>query len=227
MTYKEIVDQLNAKIPSEDVSERQGGPGFKLSYLEGWYVIDLLNQILGVGNWGYDSELTLVHSGETNGKYSSHYLAKVTFTYKLPDHHPYSFTDVGYGDGSDRNPGKSHELAAKEAITDGLKRCAKNLGMRLGLALYDKSKENVEYESSGQKKTQSKPPVEKKEASVVSRDALLKQVSQLATIADKKRRASIEDLKRKLKSTYGVERKEELSDEKLAQLAGELKELIK
>jgi recombination DNA repair RAD52 pathway protein len=59
------------------------------------------------------------------------------------------YGDVGYGDGSDKtNPGKAHELAAKEAVTDALKRCAKNLGMSMGLALYDKTQENVD-EGSG------------------------------------------------------------------------------
>jgi hypothetical protein len=56
----------------------------------------------------------------------------------------FSFSDYGYGDGTDKtNPGKAHELAIKEAVTDGLKRCAKNLGPVMGLALYDKDQTDV------------------------------------------------------------------------------------
>jgi recombination DNA repair RAD52 pathway protein len=51
--------------------------------------------------------------------------------------------DRGHGHGIDRYVGAAVESAEKEAATDALKRCAKSLGMRLGLALYDKAQEHV------------------------------------------------------------------------------------
>ncbi len=155
----EIRKKLDEKIPRDCVSTRVGGAGTRLSYLEGHYVISRLNEVLGQGGWHYETEeMRMVYQGQVNGKEVAHYIAKVTLhvpalkgegaaNYCYP-----SFSDYGYGDGSDKfNPGKAHELAVKEAVTDGLKRCAKNLGMSMGLALYSKEQENVDdgQEQSG------------------------------------------------------------------------------
>lgn len=142
----ELQTKLDENIPDSAVHTRAQG-GKDLSYLETWYVIDRLNQVLGQGNWAYSSEVTHVHtgkvtfqSGETN---SVHYIARVRLVVTV-DGQSTEFTDVGYGDGTDKNnPGKAHELAVKEAVSDGLKRCAKNLGRSMGLALYDKTQEFV------------------------------------------------------------------------------------
>jgi DNA repair and recombination protein RAD52 len=144
-----IRSELNAKIPRDAIAQREG-VGRKLSYLEGWYVINRLNEIFGQGNWAYETEeMRLVHTGEVEGRSGSshvaHYVAKVKLRVRLADGKGVEFSDFGYGDGSDKqNPGKAHELAGKEAVTDGIKRCAKNLGMSMGLALYDKTQENVD-----------------------------------------------------------------------------------
>lgn len=141
---------LDEPIPNEAVSTREawkGGP--KLSYLSGAYVINRLNQVLGQGNWGYAIEkldkvfegMQEQYSGEA---YSTSYIAQVTLSFRnevdADAYTPWqSFTEVGYGDGTDKkSPGKAHELATKEAVTDALKRAAKNLGMSMGLALYFK-----------------------------------------------------------------------------------------
>lgn len=133
-------EKLDTKIPRDVISKRDAGQGRTLDYLEGWYVIARLNDVFGQGRWSYTTdEMRLVHQGEVDGKFVAHYVSKVTvmaFGTK--------FSDYGYGDGTDkRNPGKAHELAVKEAVTDGIKRAAKNFGMSMGLALYDKSRENV------------------------------------------------------------------------------------
>lgn len=142
-TREQIIEELDSKIPREAVSLRESGFGKKLSYLEGHYVIDRLNKVIGQGCWGYTIQaLNLVHSTEE----TVHYIATINFYANIGDR-SCQFTDVGYGDGKDRNNlGKAHELATKEAVTDGIKRCAKNLGMSMGLALYDKEQTNVEDE---------------------------------------------------------------------------------
>lgn len=149
-SYQEAIIELDRKIPRDVISQRSGGQGRMLSYLEGHYVIDRLNKILGQGNWGYNSHVSLLHSGLVkdrfgNDVHSVHYSASVNFVFTVPGGITNHFTDYGYGDGTDKlNPGKAHELAIKESITDGLKRCAKNLGMSMGLALYSKEQENVD-----------------------------------------------------------------------------------
>lgn len=158
-TYEEVTAELNAPIPRDAISTREGGGKTKLSYLQGHYVIDRLNRVLGIGNWAYTSKRDKVFEGriskrDYNGKevetnYVA-YTAEVRLVVELPPLTPggmpvkTEFVDVGFGDGEDRfNPAKPHELASKEAVTDALKRAAKNLGMSMGLALYDKTQENV------------------------------------------------------------------------------------
>lgn len=148
-----IQDKLNENIPNSVIETREawrGGP--KLSYLSGAYVINRLNEVLGQGNWGYDIyELNNVFEGEieqSNGTaYTTSYIARVLLTVTVGELKT-TFTDVGYGDGTDKkSKGKAHELATKEAVTDGLKRCAKNLGISMGLGLYFKSGEFVDEDA--------------------------------------------------------------------------------
>jgi DNA recombination protein Rad52 len=247
-TIAEIRKQLDAKIPRSAVSLRDGGGPKKLSYLEGWYVIARLNEVLGQGNWSYEiASMQLVHSGEVNGKQSVHYIAQVMLKAHLgngQDARQVYFSDVGYGDGTDKyNIGKAHELAAKEAVTDAVKRCAKNLGMSLGLALYDKSQENVDDEekpetvqAGGSKDTKAAAmgPVRSNSAETVSPGATQSaigpypkgdrklgntKIGDLAVVFTKrtdasgKRLGTMGDLKTHLETNYKVTKKEELTDE--------------
>ncbi len=145
--------KLDENIPGEVVATREQA-GRSLSYLETWYVIDRLNQILGQGNWAYDTvKLEKVFEGEIeqySGKaFTTSYIATVSLS-GFVDGKPFRFTDVGYGDGTDKkSPGKAHELATKEAVSDAVKRCAKNLGSSTGLALYDKTQSRVTKVSQG------------------------------------------------------------------------------
>lgn len=147
----EFRKKLDEKIPRDVVKEREGGGNRTFSYLEGHYVIARMNEIFGQGNWAYVAEeAKCVHTGEVNGKFVAHYIARVRL--EVPALRHALFVDYGYGDGSDKsNPGKAHELAVKEAVTDGLKRAAKNLGMSMGLALYDKEQVNVEENTNEDK----------------------------------------------------------------------------
>lgn len=158
-TLEQLKQELDAKIPRDVIKTRDGGNGVQLDYLSSYYVIKRLNEVLGQGNWSYTiNALQLVHAGpfeKTNWRtkekeqhFSAHYLAKILLAVRLSDGTAVTFEDVGYGDGTDKAMlGKCHELASKEAVTDGIKRCAKNLGMSFGLALYDKEQENVSEET--------------------------------------------------------------------------------
>lgn len=149
-TLLEIETLLEEKIPRSAVAQREGGGGRSLSYLPGHYVISRINKIFGPFGWASDVKaLDLIHSGEIEkfGKktFTVHYKALIRLVVQGPDGVATEHTDVGYGDGSDKeNIGKAHELAMKEAITDGIKRCAKNLGGSMGLYLYDKDQTMVE-----------------------------------------------------------------------------------
>jgi DNA recombination protein Rad52 len=147
LNKSELQKVLDTNIPKEVVSSRSQA-GRDLSYLETWYVIDRMNQVFGQGNWSYSTiKLDKVFEGEveqTSGKvFATSYIATVG-VHALVDGRPTQFVDVGYGDGTDKkSPGKAHELATKEAVSDGVKRCIKNFGRSMGLALYDKTQEFV------------------------------------------------------------------------------------
>ena len=154
---EETRKKLDEAIPQEAIEQRSGGGAKMLSYLSGAYVINRLNQVIGQGRWGYEIEkLDKVFEGEIeqySGKaFTVSYIAQVRLYTSKEDSSPWgsgSFTEVGYGDGTDKkSPGKAHELATKEAVTDALKRAAKNLGISMGLGLYFKEGQYVGEEKA-------------------------------------------------------------------------------
>lgn len=143
--YKEILEDLDKKIPRDVVSERDGGGGRRLSYLEGHYVIDRLNKVFGPLNWNKEIvEVKEVVNKTSRGEFPA-YLVKLRLTVSVIYIDGSILTSVkeGYGYGADKSSQNAHELAIKEAVTDALKVAAKDLGMSMGLALYSKSQENV------------------------------------------------------------------------------------
>lgn len=145
MFTTEQIGQLEQKLSSDNVKVRQQG-NIQLSYVEGYYVIETLNRIIGYENWSYDvKELSQV-SEEINEKNNKVIGYKAIITLMIHDvNHTKSITrtDVGYGIGISKDYASAHESAGKEACTDGIKRVAKSLGSPYGLALYDKQQRNV------------------------------------------------------------------------------------
>lgn len=135
---------LNANLPTDKIREREGPGGRMLSYVEGWDAIAVLNEVVGAGSWGYLCDASIACPLEEKpGKYGPQwcitYVCRCTLT--ITGCEP--IADYGVGHGKEKDPGLAVESAIKEAATDALKRCAKSLGMRLGLALYDKKREHV------------------------------------------------------------------------------------
>lgn len=52
--------------------------------------------------------------------------------------------DVGFGTGIDKTLAQAHEGAAKEAVTDALKRAMRSFGNQFGNSLYDKSRKQTQ-----------------------------------------------------------------------------------
>lgn len=117
-----------------------------LSYLEGFDIIDTSNKIFGYGNWSYGVS-TLEHvSQETNEKQNIVIGYKAIVSLSIYDQHHtkhISREDVGFGTGIAKSLADAHEGAAKEAVTDALKRCFRTLGSQFGNSLYSgKSRSN-------------------------------------------------------------------------------------
>lgn len=138
--------ELNAPLPTSAIKERKGGGTKALSYVEGWWVIDRLNAILGAGSWSYDCDAHEVYRAclnhpEKGERWHVTYVTKCKLWY--PGELATPIGDHGVGHGVDRDLGLAIESALKESNTDAVKRCAKSLGRHLGLALYDKAREHV------------------------------------------------------------------------------------
>lgn len=130
--------------PRHVVAAKAGGFGPKGDYLEGWHVINELNRVFGFDGWSYRIELNrdAVEQGKDNkgnDQWQAAYTCICTLT--VGD---VIRQDVGFGSGFAKGIGDAIEGATKEAVTDALKRCARTFGNIFGLALYDKSRANVQ-----------------------------------------------------------------------------------
>lgn len=145
MFNKDVTAELNKPLDNKFVASRDQN-GFKLDYVEAWYVIDRFNQVFGHGNWERETPLmNLLDSSERGGSHSVHYSAKSRITvYHDADRTKTTRREGwGYGSGYGKNVGQAHEGAIKEAESDAMKRAMMTFGYQFGLALYDKKKENV------------------------------------------------------------------------------------
>ncbi len=141
--------ELSRKLdPAHIKPAKQFGP--KGDYIEGWHAMAEANRIFGYDGWHYAiPECTCVYQGARDiGKdkkpgFGVTYTAKVTVTVG-----GVTREDFGAGHGYDVDCGLAHESAIKEAVTDALKRALRSFGNPFGLALYDKSRENVGVEAS-------------------------------------------------------------------------------
>lgn len=141
-TYEQVLEECRAAFPRDQVEVRQGPGGMSLSYASQYYVIKRLGDIFGL-DWSHTiTSLDVVHAEDTDKGHVVSYRCIGELDVRVGDLRAYH-QDVGFGDGRDRSVGKAHESAAKEAVTDALKRCARKLGDSLGLALYDKSQANI------------------------------------------------------------------------------------
>ena len=133
-------EELQGKLDPKNISSRAGPGGKRLSYLEGWFVIQEANRIFGHDAWSRETlEIEHLHAPyERSEKWIVSYRARVRVT----------VNDVvregtGFGNGAAGNETDAHELAIKEAETDAMKRAFMTFGNPFGLALYDKTQENV------------------------------------------------------------------------------------
>ncbi|WVR04984.1 hypothetical protein IAU60_001996 [Kwoniella sp. DSM 27419] len=130
--------RLARKLGPEYVTQRPGpGGGPKLSYIEGWKVINLANEVFGFNGWSSSivSLKTDFIAEREGGRVSVNVTAIIRITLRDGCFHE----DVGCGQGENIK-GKSAALdkAQKEAVTDATKRALRTFGNVLGNCLYDK-----------------------------------------------------------------------------------------
>jgi DNA repair and recombination protein RAD52 len=139
---------LAAKLDPDCVKSREQA-GRRVSYVEGWHVIAEANRIFGFDGWTRETvrleetNRDLVSLKGSRGDYQQWrvgYLAVVTITAG-----GVTRQGTGFGSGMAKPEalGEAIESAAKEAETDAMKRALSTFGNPFGLALYDKTQENV------------------------------------------------------------------------------------
>lgn len=146
------VEILSAPLEKSKVSERVGPSGKKLQYLEGWQVIEHANHVFGFDGWDREtiemhemwtgSRTTYDRNGNETVKRCVAFRCKVKVTVHVGGR-AIVREGTGFGDGQGKDLGEAFELATKEAETDAMKRAFMTFGNGFGLALYDKSRENV------------------------------------------------------------------------------------
>jgi len=131
--------QLRRYLGPEYVSYRKGEGGRMLAYAEGHEVIGLMNEIFGWNGWTSKvvSFVTDYAEAGNGGKWSVGVAATVRVTVKDTAGEVWH-EDTGYGT-MDNGPsrGKAMEKCRKEAVTDGLKRAARQFGNATGGCLYN------------------------------------------------------------------------------------------
>ena len=154
---------LERPLDPSKVSEREGAGGKQLAYLPSHVAISQANRAFGWGGWGYavkdlsllgveplprrkkNKDGKLVEFGGEGSRVS--YLCLVEVWVNTGDFGDDArVEDVGYGDATEfsryedqpRPTLVPHELAAKEAVSDAVKRCLRTWGDQFGLSLYDK-----------------------------------------------------------------------------------------
>lgn len=153
MTFTpEQKQQLAAPLNKAHV--KPPAPGKYGEYIEGWRVIDEANRIFGFDGWDretvemIETNRDLVELTGNNGPYKQWrvgYRAKVRIVVSAGDTEiAREGTGCGSGQGKPEALGDVIESAIKEAETDAMKRALMTFGNPFGLALYDKTKSNVQ-----------------------------------------------------------------------------------
>ena len=133
---------LQSELSTDRIKVRDKA-NIKLSYLEGFDIIDTANNIFGYGNWAYTISSLEQVSQEVNANQNVVVCYKAIVkvdVYDIDHSTMISRQDVGFGTGVARSLADAHENSAKEAVTDALKRSLRSFGNQFGNSLYDKSK---------------------------------------------------------------------------------------
>lgn len=122
-------------INPQRISQRKGGGGRALSYLEAWDVKAHLIRVFGFGGFSSEvlsAELMFEDQVGTNWNVGYKVILRLSFNDCLA-----AYTEAAVGSASLPQRGEAHDMAVKTAESDALKRAAINLGDQFGLSLYN------------------------------------------------------------------------------------------
>jgi DNA recombination protein Rad52 len=144
---------LEGMCDKASIKSRAGPNGKRVSYLEGWYVVDLANEIFGFGCWDAETvEMKREHDPvhippseeRPRGGIVVSYSARVRVTvYSADGSRKVVRERCGGHRGEGATVGEAIENCIKAAETDATKRAFVTFGNAFGLALYDREQRNV------------------------------------------------------------------------------------
>ncbi|MBW0478473.1 hypothetical protein O181_018188 [Austropuccinia psidii MF-1] len=137
-SHSHIQALLSKQLGPEFLATRPGAGGSKLTYIEGWRVIALANEIFGFDGWSSETKSIQVDfvDESTEGRFNVGVSAIVRIWLKSGGSHE----DVGYGKLENcKSKADALDKCKKEAVTDALKRAMRTFGNLMGNCLYDKS----------------------------------------------------------------------------------------
>ncbi len=148
MDWQKITAELNKKLDPDAIKPAPKGKFG--DYVDGYHVVSEANRIFGNGGWSYEStRLQETHRAEVKTDRGPQARVSYLCTVKVRVGDTYKEgSAVGMGSGKPDNLGDVIESAVKEAETDALKRALRTYGNTFGLALYDKTRENVGHEAT-------------------------------------------------------------------------------
>lgn len=129
---------LARQLGPEYLSTRPGAGGCKLTYIEGWRIIALANEVFGYDGWNSETKSIEVDFVDQtpDGKFNVGVSAIVRIYLTNGNSHE----DVGYGKlENSKSKADALDKCKKEAVTDALKRTLRTFGNLMGNCLYDKS----------------------------------------------------------------------------------------
>jgi hypothetical protein len=136
-----VIRELQKPLDAGVVKQREQA-GRSFPYIESWWAISEANRIFGHLNWRRNTfGVNMVQCEQKGDKWYVSYTATCTINVEGVNR-----DGTGFGQGIDRDLGKAHESAIKEAESDAMKRALMTFGNPFGLALYDKEQRNVSSE---------------------------------------------------------------------------------
>lgn len=145
------LQMLNSELESARIKTREKG-NISLSYIEGHSAIETANNVFGFGNWDYAISKLEQVSQEVNQNQNNVVCYKATVQVLVHNENhsqDVSREDVGFGTGVAKTLADAHEGAAKEAVTDALKRALRSFGNQFGNSLYSKDKNHNHNSNNG------------------------------------------------------------------------------
>ena len=143
-TTSEIRRNLDKPLIPQLVSVREDEDGYGYQYLPVHAVITQANRLFGHGNWSTqirEHKPLADHNGQIIG-YSC--IARVSIPALNACYEGYGFNPLATrSDGRIRDTAQAHDMAAKGAESDAIKRAFRYLGDRFGNSLYEKSSERA------------------------------------------------------------------------------------